>query len=133
MVVAGGAGDCSVTGPAEPWAKSRMNVPGRADGNWGWRCRDDMFSSTAFQWLHDLTESSQRLVGQGVPRSSGMIEAVSMNGAVIRTYYLPDHRHYEASKNRKKRKDNGNGSPRRTNHQAAGDQTPGMEGPRSSL
>ena len=57
--------------------EARMNVPGRADGNWGWRCRDDMLSSTAFQWLHDLTESSQRLVGQGVPRSSGMIEAVS--------------------------------------------------------
>jgi 4-alpha-glucanotransferase len=57
--------------------EARMNVPGRTDGNWGWRCREDMFSSTAFQWLHDLTESSQRLVGPGVPRSSGMVEAVS--------------------------------------------------------
>jgi 4-alpha-glucanotransferase len=57
--------------------EARMNVPGRTDGNWGWRCREDMFLSTAFQWLHDLTESSLRLVGPGVPRSSGMVEAVS--------------------------------------------------------
>jgi 4-alpha-glucanotransferase len=44
-------------------AEARMNVPGRADGNWRWRAREDMLSSEAFQWLHDLTESSQRSLG----------------------------------------------------------------------
>jgi len=43
--------------------EARMNVPGRADGNWGWRCPEGMLSSSAFQWLRELTESSGRLVG----------------------------------------------------------------------
>jgi 4-alpha-glucanotransferase len=41
---------------------ARMNVPGRADGNWRWRVREDMLSAQAFQWLQDLTESCQRSV-----------------------------------------------------------------------
>ncbi len=44
-------------------SEARMNVPGRADGNWRWRVREDMLSSRAFQWLQDLTESSKRSVG----------------------------------------------------------------------
>jgi 4-alpha-glucanotransferase len=43
-------------------SEARMNVPGRADGNWRWRVREDMLSAQAFQWLRDLTESSKRLV-----------------------------------------------------------------------
>ena len=39
-----------------------MNVPGRADGNWRWRVREDMLTTQAFQWLRDLTESSGRWV-----------------------------------------------------------------------
>jgi 4-alpha-glucanotransferase len=39
---------------------SRMNVPGRADGNWRWRFTDNMVSATTFEWLRDLTESSKR-------------------------------------------------------------------------
>jgi 4-alpha-glucanotransferase len=42
-------------------SEARMNVPGRADGNWRWRVREDMLSLQAFQWLQDLTESSKRL------------------------------------------------------------------------
>ena len=42
-------------------AESRMNVPGRAGGNWRWRCREDMLSLVALQWLHDLTGASKRL------------------------------------------------------------------------
>ncbi len=42
--------------------ESRMNVPGRADGNWRWRSSEDMLSSPAFEWLRELTESSRRLV-----------------------------------------------------------------------
>ncbi|MGA9354241.1 MAG: 4-alpha-glucanotransferase [Terriglobales bacterium] len=43
-------------------SEARMNVPGRADGNWRWRVREDMLSSQAFQWLHDLTKSSGRSI-----------------------------------------------------------------------
>jgi 4-alpha-glucanotransferase len=43
-------------------AGTRMNVPGRADGNWRWRCPEDMLSQPAFEWLHELTESSKRSV-----------------------------------------------------------------------
>ena len=41
-------------------AESRMNVPGRAAGNWGWRCREDMLSQPTFEWLRNLTEVSKR-------------------------------------------------------------------------
>jgi 4-alpha-glucanotransferase len=40
--------------------EARMNVPGRSDGNWGWRCTDDMLTPAAFQWLRDLTRAVQR-------------------------------------------------------------------------
>jgi 4-alpha-glucanotransferase len=39
---------------------ARMNVPGRAGGNWRWRCTEDMLSPSAFQPLRALTESSNR-------------------------------------------------------------------------
>jgi 4-alpha-glucanotransferase len=44
-------------------SEARMNVPGRANGNWRWRVREDMLSFQAFQRLQDLTESSNRSVG----------------------------------------------------------------------
>jgi 4-alpha-glucanotransferase len=52
-------------------SEARMNVPGRADGNWGWRVREDMLSAPAFQWLEELTESSMR-VG---PMASAKVQA----------------------------------------------------------
>jgi 4-alpha-glucanotransferase len=39
---------------------ARMNVPGRAEGNWRWRCAEDVLTPAAFQWLHDLTKTSKR-------------------------------------------------------------------------
>jgi len=48
-------------------SEARMNVPGRAEGNWRWRVREDMMSSQAFQWLRDLTESSKRSVSPATP------------------------------------------------------------------
>jgi 4-alpha-glucanotransferase len=42
--------------------EARINVPGRADGNWRWRVGEDMLSPNAFQWLRDLTESSNRSI-----------------------------------------------------------------------
>lgn len=41
-------------------AEARMNVPGRADGNWAWRATEDMLSDHAFDWLRVLTERSRR-------------------------------------------------------------------------
>ena len=40
--------------------EARMNVPGRADGNWRWRCTEEMLSIPAFEWLRDLTNTSGR-------------------------------------------------------------------------
>jgi 4-alpha-glucanotransferase len=41
-------------------AESRMNVPGRAGGNWRWRVRQEMLSGSAFEWLRNLTQTSKR-------------------------------------------------------------------------
>jgi 4-alpha-glucanotransferase len=40
---------------------ARMNVPGRTDGNWRWRCTEKRLSPSGFEWLRDLTENSNRL------------------------------------------------------------------------
>jgi 4-alpha-glucanotransferase len=40
--------------------EARMNVPGRADGNWRWRCTQDMLSDQAADWLRDLTKRATR-------------------------------------------------------------------------
>jgi 4-alpha-glucanotransferase len=44
--------------------EARMNVPGRADGNWRWRCTEEMLSTLAFEWLRDLTNTSGRSQGE---------------------------------------------------------------------
>lgn len=40
--------------------EARMNVPGRAAGNWRWRCPEGMLTPAVFQSLHDLTKTSNR-------------------------------------------------------------------------
>jgi len=40
--------------------EARMNVPGRAAGNWRWRFTEDMLTASAFEWLRDLTTASHR-------------------------------------------------------------------------
>ena len=40
--------------------RRRMNVPGRTEGNWRWRCTEDMLLGPAFEQLRDLTEASSR-------------------------------------------------------------------------
>ena len=44
--------------------EARMNVPGRAEGNWRWRCTEEMLSTRAFEWLRDLTNRSGRSQGE---------------------------------------------------------------------
>lgn len=40
--------------------EARMNVPGRAAGNWRWRCPEEMLSAPTIEWLRGLTKSSDR-------------------------------------------------------------------------
>ena len=47
---------------------ARMNLPGRAEGNWRWRCTKDMLTPAAFRWLHDLTQTSNRAPIEGCTR-----------------------------------------------------------------
>jgi 4-alpha-glucanotransferase len=56
---------------------SRMNVPGRPDGNWSWRATEEMLSSAPFPWLCELTASSQRSAGSQIQSASGIMEAVT--------------------------------------------------------
>ena len=53
--------------------EARMNVPGRAGGNWRWRCTDEMLTDKAFARLRDLTANSERLVDDkaGARENSG--------------------------------------------------------------
>jgi 4-alpha-glucanotransferase len=44
--------------------EARMNVPGRAEGNWRWRCTDEMLAACALEWLRDLTQTSGRWPGE---------------------------------------------------------------------
>jgi 4-alpha-glucanotransferase len=41
-------------------AEARMNVPGSASGNWRWRCNEKMLADPIFQWLRELTATSNR-------------------------------------------------------------------------
>jgi 4-alpha-glucanotransferase len=41
-------------------SEARMNVPGRADGNWGWRVREGAFDAPRIQRLRELTHISGR-------------------------------------------------------------------------
>lgn len=57
--------------------EARMNVPGRAEGNWSWRCTEDMLSDQAFEWLRDLTKNSRRSGAFLGSQRGKMEEAVS--------------------------------------------------------
>jgi 4-alpha-glucanotransferase len=57
--------------------EARLNVPGRAEGNWRWRCTPQMLSGPAFEWLRELTSTSNRSAKLHSPRASGMAEAAS--------------------------------------------------------
>jgi len=50
--------------------ESRMNVPGRAAGNWRWRVTQDELSCPAFQWLQDITSGEKRSAESGTPNVS---------------------------------------------------------------
>ena len=43
--------------------EARMNIPGRPEGNWGWRCTEDMLTDRAFEWLTELDENLEAVGG----------------------------------------------------------------------
>jgi 4-alpha-glucanotransferase len=57
--------------------EARMNVPGRAHGNWRWRCTETMLAGPALEWLRDLTGSSGRLHASGRSMPSGALSTPS--------------------------------------------------------
>ena len=57
--------------------EARMNVPGREDGNWRWRCTEEMLnSSPAFEWVRNLTKSSHRFGTLDTPNDTVAVEEV---------------------------------------------------------
>jgi len=57
--------------------EARMNVPGRAEGNWSWRCTEELLSAADFHSLRDLTKSSNRIRIDRAPLASEIAEAAS--------------------------------------------------------
>jgi 4-alpha-glucanotransferase len=41
-------------------AEARMNMPGSTEGNWCWRCTDEMLSESVFERLYGLTTTTDR-------------------------------------------------------------------------
>jgi len=56
---------------------ARMNVPGRAEGNWRWRSTEDLLSEQPFEWLHELTKNSNRSPAIPSPHAGTTLQAVS--------------------------------------------------------
>ena len=61
--------------------EARMNVPGRAGGNWSWRCTPEMLTEKRFGWLRELTRNFKRRAnaditktGEGCGAESGLAE-----------------------------------------------------------
>ena len=57
--------------------EARMNQPGRADGNWRWRCTAEMLSASAFASLDELTRASARSSRADTPRPEAPMAAAS--------------------------------------------------------
>jgi 4-alpha-glucanotransferase len=55
-------------------AAARMNTPGQASGNWGWRITQDALSPAAFDWLRDLTTDTRRCPANCVQARSTALE-----------------------------------------------------------
>jgi len=50
--------------------EARMNQPGRPEGNWRWRCTDEMLGEPPFQRLRDMTRASGRVGDVAKPRTN---------------------------------------------------------------
>jgi 4-alpha-glucanotransferase len=56
---------------------ARMNIPGRPEDNWRWRCTEEMQSDPAFEWLRDVTKNTNR--SRGLITADAPLEAASTN------------------------------------------------------
>jgi 4-alpha-glucanotransferase len=63
-------------------SEARMNIPGRASGNWTWRCSEEMLSTSAFHSLWELTRSSNRIE----PRDSQAKEIMRLHENAEQNY-----------------------------------------------
>jgi 4-alpha-glucanotransferase len=54
--------------------EARMNVPGRPEGNWSWRCTEEMMSAPVFHSLRELTRTSNRLFRLPSPLAGDRME-----------------------------------------------------------
>jgi 4-alpha-glucanotransferase len=52
--------------------EARMNVPGRAQGNWGWRC-DGRLLAPAIEHLRLLTKDAGRTLSAASPASATQV------------------------------------------------------------
>ena len=43
--------------------EARMNIPGRSEGNWSWRCTEEMLRSSAFEWLRQPNTTARFRTG----------------------------------------------------------------------
>lgn len=62
--------------------ESRMNIPGRASGNWRWRFAGDMALSPAFRWLGELTGMSKRAAPEVIDQPA-KVEHVNASGTTM--------------------------------------------------
>ncbi len=67
--------------PLNLGAESRMNIPGKATGNWRWRSPGNMASHQAFRWLRDLTEMSKRVEPEKIDEA-GKLEGSGVASAL---------------------------------------------------
>jgi len=67
--------------------EARMNVPGRADGNWRWRTTEETLAPDAFQRLRELTESTERSAAPEAPAVSqpGVIGPENLATGLMKT------------------------------------------------
>jgi 4-alpha-glucanotransferase len=49
-------------------SSARMNIPGRAEGQWRWRCPGNALHDSAWQRLREVTRTSGRLAGDSASR-----------------------------------------------------------------
>jgi len=57
---------------------ARMNTPGQAANNWGWRITDDVLSPGAFDWLRDLTTETERSPGDLARAESAALKEIEV-------------------------------------------------------
>lgn len=58
-------------------SQGRMNLPGTAEGNWRWRCTEEMLATSVFDRLRDLTSASARSARFSKATQKQIVEAVA--------------------------------------------------------